>query len=322
MTRNRQLISPKVNILSDSHEVVGVRCAMAKSISSDWTTMTILLFGSSGMIGSEVTRYFRLKGENVDTPKRVEFCEIKDLISRPDLKKLDALIESKKPDFILNLAGKTRHRITKKEDEVDAILVNVLFSSMLDGIASRNSIPIFTIATDCVFSGNEGSYSENSVKDGADIYAITKIAGEESTRATNHLRVSVVGLGDKNGSSLAEWFYNLPVNSKIDGYTNHYWNGVPSRVLGKVLHEIYRNKIETPKDFHLATQGKLSKLEILYIFRDMFKRTDIEIQEIQTPKVVDRSLTTIHQSLNLDIWNLCGFERVPNSELLLQKHFL
>lgn len=284
--------------------------------------MTILLFGSSGMIGSEVTKYFKIQGEDVVTPKKIEFCEIRDLTSRPDLKKLDALIEGKKPRFILNLAGKTRHRITQKADEVDAILVNVVFSTMLDEIASKNSIPIFTIATDCVFSGNEGSYSENSVKDGADVYAITKIAGEESTIATNHLRVSVVGLGNKNGSSLAEWFYNLPVDSKIDGYANHYWNGVPSKVLAKVLHEIYRNKLEIPKVFHLGTQGKLSKLEVLHIFREVFKRTDIEIQEIQTPKEVDRSLTTIHQSLNLDIWNICGFEGVPSSELLLQKHLL
>ena len=218
--------------------MAGVRWAEAKCIPSDWTIMTILLFGSSGMIGSEVAKYFKVQGEDVATPKKIEFCKINDLISRPDLKKLDALIESKKPHFILNLAGKTRHKITQKEDEVDAILVNVLFSTMLDEIANKNSIPIFTIATDCVFSGNKGSYDENSAKDGDDIYAITKIAGEESTIATNHLRVSVVGLGNKNGGSLAEWFYNLPVNSKIDGYANHYWNGVPSKVLSKVLYEI------------------------------------------------------------------------------------
>jgi dTDP-4-dehydrorhamnose reductase len=120
---------------------------------------------------------------------------------------------------------------------------------------------------------------------------------------------------------LAEWFYNLPLNSKIDGYANHYWNGVPSRVLGKVLYEIYRNKIEIPKNFHLATDGKMSKLEILNIFRDIFKRTDIQIQITSTPKVVDRSLSTVHESLNKDIWNICGFERVPSSELLLRKYF-
>jgi dTDP-4-dehydrorhamnose reductase len=283
--------------------------------------MSILLFGSSGMIGSEVTKYFKLQGEDVITPKKIEFSEIRDLANLPNLKKLEALLQSEKPHFILNLAGKTRHRITQKEDEVDAILVNVLFSTMLDEIACKASIPIFTVATDCVFSGNDGSYNENSVKDGDDIYAITKIAGEASTRATNHLRVSVVGLGNKNGNSLAEWFYNLPINSKIDGYANHYWNGVPSRVLGKVFYEIYRNKIEIPKDFHLATEGKMSKFEILCIFRDIFKRTDIEIQEIQTPKVVDRSLTTVHESLNEDIWKICGFERVPSSELLLRKYF-
>jgi hypothetical protein len=92
-------------------------------------------------------------------------------------------------------------------------------------------------------------------------------------------------------------------------------------VLGKVLHEIYKNKIEIPRNFHLATEGKLSKLEILCIFREIFKRTDIQIQETQTPTVVDRSLTTIHKSLNEDIWNICGFEGVPSSELLLRTHF-
>jgi len=284
--------------------------------------MTVLVFGASGMIGSEVSAYFQERGLSVCAPASDEFTDDNLKWRKPNRQKLETLIDLKKPGIVFNFSGKTRHRIIHKEDEVDAILVNVLFSTMLDEIANKKSIPIFTIATDCVFSGNEGSYDEYSAKDGDDIYAITKIAGEESTIATNHLRVSVVGLGNKNGGSLAEWFYNLPINSKINGYTNHYWNGVPSKTLGKVLHEIYRNKIEIPKNFHLATEGKLSKLQILYIFRDLFKREDIQIEEMQTPIVVDRSLTTIHQSLNLDIWNTCGFETVPSSELLLRKHLL
>jgi len=283
--------------------------------------MTVLIFGASGMIGSEVAAYFLERGISVYAPTAGEFTDDNLKWRKPSRQKLETLLDLKKLEIIFNFAGKTRHSITQNKDEIDAILVNVLFSTMLDEIAHKSSIPIFTVATDCVFSGNEGSYNENSVKDGDDIYAITKIAGEASTSATNHLRVSVVGLGNKNGNSLAEWFYNLPINSKIKGYANHYWNGVPSRVLGKVLYEIYRNKIEIPKNFHLATEGKMNKFEILCIFRDIFKRTDIEIQEIQTPTVVDRSLTTVHESLNEDIWKICGFERVPSSELLLRKHF-
>lgn len=284
--------------------------------------MTVLVFGASGMIGSEVSAYFQERGLSVCAPASGEFTEDNLKWRKPSRQKLETLLDLKRPEIVFNFSGKTRHRIIHKEDEVDAILVNVLFSTMLDEIANKNSIPIFTIATDCVFSGNEGSYDENSAKDGHDIYAITKIAGEESTIATNYLRVSVVGLGNKNGASLAEWFYNLPLNSKIDGYANHYWNGVPSKVLSKVLYEIYRNKIELPRNFHLATEGKMIKSEMLYIFRELFNRKDIQIQEMQSPKLVDRSLTSIHQSLNLDIWNVCGFERVPSSELLLRKHFL
>lgn len=283
--------------------------------------MTVLIFGASGMIGSEVSKYFEEQGIHICTPATSEFTDDNSKWRTPNLLKIETLLERIKPRLIFNFSGKTRHQIAQKEDEVDAILVNVLFSAMLDEISSKYSIPVFTIATDCVFSGNDGNYNEKSVKDGKDIYAISKIAGEESTRATSHLRVSVVGLGNKKGSSLAEWFYNLPVNSKIDGYTNHYWNGIPSRMLGKVLYEVFKNEIVIPSNFHLATEGKLSKLEILYIFRDLFKRKDIQIQETQMPKIVDRSLATVHGDLNLDIWKICGFERVPSSELLLRKHF-
>ena len=274
------------------------------------------------MIGTEVSRYFKEQGESIFTPATNEFTDDHLDWRRPNRSRIEALIEQSKPSLILNFSGKTRHQITQLQDQVDAILVNAVFSSMLDEIGRENSVPVLTIGTDCVFSGKVGDYDESSPKDGEDIYAISKIAGEESTRTTNYLRVSVVGLGNKTGNSLAEWFYNLPTNSKIDGYANHYWNGVPSRVLAKVLYEIYKNEIEIPRNFHLATLDKLSKSEMLYIFRELFNRKDIQIQEMQTPKVVDRSLTTIHQSLNLDIWNICGFERVPSSELLLQKHFL
>jgi dTDP-4-dehydrorhamnose reductase len=283
--------------------------------------MTILILGSSGMIGTEVSKYFKEQGESIFTPVTSDFTDKHLDWRRPNRSKIETLIEQSKPNLIFNFSGKTRHQITKLQDQVDAILVNSVFSSMLDEIGRHNSVPVLTIGTDCVFSGKVGNYNESSAKDGEDIYAISKIAGEESARATNNLRVSVVGLGNQSGTSLAEWFFNLPPNSKINGYTNHYWNGVPSSVLAKVLHEMYKNKVEIPTNFHLATEGKMSKFEILSIFREIFKRTDIQIQETQTPTNVDRSLTTIHESLNENIWRLSGFEGVPSSELLLRTHF-
>ncbi len=282
--------------------------------------MTILVFGSTGMIGSEVTRYLKLQGEAVITPKRIEFCEIKESTCRPDLMKIDALIGREKPHFILNLAGKTRQRIANLEDEVDAILINSVFPGFLDEVGRKYEIPVLALATDCVFSGKVGNYSEHSQRDGNDVYALTKIAGEECSKATKHLRVSAVGLGTNNGASLAEWFCGLPKNSKIEGYANHYWNGVPAKFLGKVFHEIHKGQIDIPAKFHLATEGKLSKLEVLRIFRDVFNRKDIEVHETQTISKIDRSLTTDHQNLNDEIWNICGFTEVPTSEFLLRRY--
>jgi dTDP-4-dehydrorhamnose reductase len=284
--------------------------------------MTVLIFGSSGMIGTEVSRYFREEGEIIVNPRSDEFTDRRNSLRIPNRKELQRLVAESQPNLILNFAGKTRHRILNQTDEVDAIMVNSIFPTMLDEIGNSFSIPIVTVATDCVFSGKIGDYDENSPKDGEDVYALTKIAGEEASKSTTHVRVSVIGLGNKTGDSLAEWFLKLPANSDIQGFANHYWNGIPANILGKVLYTKYSKMNFSPGIFHLATENGLSKYELLKILREKLNREDVTITKINHKTNIDRTIRTIEVIENEKIWRLCGFNCVPTSDLLLRGHFL
>ena len=59
-----------------------------------------------------------------------------------------------------------------------AIKINTLFPYILSEIGERNSANIIHITTDCVWSGKEGNYNEDSPHDALDVYGKTKSLGE------------------------------------------------------------------------------------------------------------------------------------------------
>ena len=85
-----------------------------------------------------------------------------------------------KIEYIINCIGITKpYCHDDNRDEIkNAIKVNSLFPMMLAEFSEKNNIKIIQIATDCVFSGVEGQYTENSLHDPLDVYGKTKSIGE------------------------------------------------------------------------------------------------------------------------------------------------
>lgn len=67
---------------------------------------------------------------------------------------------------------------------------------------------IFQIATDCVFSGTKGNYTEDDFHNATDIYGKTKSLGEVKNNNFFNLRTSIIGKELDGKFSLIEWFLN------------------------------------------------------------------------------------------------------------------
>lgn len=193
-----------------------------------------------------------------------------------------------------------------------AIQINSIFPYYLDEFAAERDIPVIQIATDCVFSGGKGRYTELDPHDAHDVYGKTKSLGEAPRTAIRHLRCSIIGLEAKSSASLIGWFLSTPPNGQINGFTNHFWNGVTTLHFGRIALAALENQTDLPQLQHIVAGDTLSKYDMLHCFAKTFHREDIVIQPSETASSVDRTLGTIRPEVNEQLWKGAGYAAPPS----------
>lgn len=213
-------------------------------------------------------------------------------------------------DYIINLSGVIRHKISSKSssDIENAIKVNSIFPRALDNFAEKAKVNLIQIGTDCVFSGIKGSYTESDSFDPTDYYGYTKVLGEAALRNTMTLRVSVVGVERESSTELLNWVLNHPPKSTIQGYVNHIWNGVTPLHLAKLLIGVVNEDLHFKGVQHIVPGNKVSKHQLVKLISGAFNRGDLEILEKTTSVSVDRSLDTQDWARNANLWGASGYD--------------
>jgi dTDP-4-dehydrorhamnose reductase len=218
-----------------------------------------------------------------------------------------------KPTHIVNAVGVVKPRIdeTKSDSVLNAIQVNSLFPRSIGSYCEANEVHLIQIATDCVYSGIKGGYIESDLHDPTDVYGKTKSLGEFSSKWITLIRCSIIGREDENKYSLVEWVNSQSSNASINGFTNHNWNGVTTKVFGLVSAGIIRNNVPPVGGVHLIPKDKVSKFQLVNLIKDELGRNDIEVKEFEANVVIDRTLSTGLPELNSELWESAGFENPP-----------
>ena len=208
-------------------------------------------------------------------------------------------------DYAINCIGIINKycRDNDLEGLKNAVQVNSLFPHYLSGFCEERGVRLIRIATDCVFSGREGGYDEDSVHDAPDVYGKTMSLGEVRGPAALNIRCSIVGPELKNKTSLLEWFLSIPDGETVPGFTHHRWNGVTTLQFARLCHEIVRrpatfDQLTTVSNtHHFVPNEALSKFELLGVFKDKYGK-DVKIEkESRLGRPVDRTLSTKYQEL-------------------------
>jgi dTDP-4-dehydrorhamnose reductase len=290
----------------------------------------ILIFGSTGMLGSEVLKVFAKEKKFIvsATYKNKKSLNILkknfNLFLKNKIKFIKFDVTNYKNKSLKECLGNNQHIINcigvikpyideKNKKSRNALLVNSIFPHNLNEInKSHENAKIYQIATDCVFSGREGSYLENSEHDALDIYGKTKSLGEVNDKNFFNIRCSIIGNEIGNYKSLVEWFKMQKINTKINGFSNHLWNGITTYVFAEIIKTIILKKIYIPNLIHIVPKNKISKFELLKLFKKIFNRKDITIKKILSNKKTDRTIGTIHYSSNKLIWKKSIFKKCLN----------
>ena len=199
--------------------------------------------------------------------------------------------------------------------------VNSLFPHTLARAAEAADCTVLQIATDCVYSGRTGRYTESSSHDATDTYGKTKSLGEVRSPWVHHLRCSIIGPEDagRPKDSLLEWFLGQPQHATVKGYTNHRWNGITTLAFAKICHGIMSQGIDLPQMQHVVPLSPITKLDLLRVFADCYLRPGIQVQAAEALMAVDRTLATEQPSVNRNLWLAAGYApRPPIAELVAE----
>ena len=282
----------------------------------------MVVLGSQGMLGYEVTRTLRDEGFEVQGTVRGRQNNEGSLHFNFDgsLKSVNeffSLVQD--TSVVVNCIGLIPQKQTSTNKYRDYISVNAMLPSFLDSSATKFGFKVIQIATDCVFSGNSGMYSEESCHDATDIYGITKSMGEINSPNFLNLRCSIIGSEIQTSVSLHDWLLQQETGAKVNGYVDHLWNGLTTLSFAKIVSGILRSGSDFSGTRHIVPRNHLSKFELLKVIAKNTGRNDLVISEFHSGTSVDRRLMTHYPEYNEQLWVGAGYASIPNVEDMVEE---
>jgi len=256
----------------------------------------LVVLGGTGMAGNVAVTYLDESGYDVyytavDAPDTAK----SKAIDATDTFALSAWLEAVRPDVIFNCMGVLMKDSDARPDI--SIFLNSYIPRFLEFKYKETSTKIIHISTDCVFSGSRGGYLETDVPDGETVYDRTKALGEIINNKDLTFRMSIVG-PDRNagGVGLFNWFMSQRGN--IRGFTKAMWTGVTTIELARAVDAAVRQDLTGL--YHLVPEKPISKYDLLVLFRDVFGRSDIDIEPFDD-YFVDKTLINTRKDFDFEV---------------------
>lgn len=261
----------------------------------------ILVIGIKGMAGHMLYNYFDETklydvyglARNIESTHKLFNVDVSDTLQ------LRSLFEEHKFDYVVNCIG-----ILNKDAEdhpSKAIWFNSYFPHYLEEITKGTKTKIIHISTDCVFSGKEGGYTENDIKNGVGFYAQSKALGELINDKDVTIRTSIIGPElNQDGIGLFHWFMSQSDKAQLKGFTNAFWSGLTTLELANVVSEIIIQNITGL--IQVAPTSKINKYNLISLLNSIYRNSAISI-ESNGDYYVDKSLVSIRTDFDYQVPN-------------------
>lgn len=247
------------------------------------------------MIGSTT---FRVLSERLDwavygsvraeSAKQFFSPELADhLITNVDAANFDALVDVvalTHPDVVINCIGATKHK-TGGNEPIAAIPLNALLPHRLARLCDAVNARLVHVSTDCVFSGKQGNYTEESFPDAADVYGRSKALGEIDNTNSITLRTSTIGHELQSSYGLLDWFFSQQGSCK--GFKRAIFSGLPTVEFARVIRDVVIPRPDLHGVYHVAGPA-ITKYDLLKLIAEIYGKSIKIIPEDDF--VIDRSL--------------------------------
>ena len=158
------------------------------------------------MAGHLISIYLKERGHDVVGFARRTCPYVPSLVGDvTDLPTVRSLVQDGGFDSVINCVGLLNQ--FAQEQPAQAVFVNAYFPHALAEMTAHLDTQVIHMSTDCVFSGKQGGYREDSLRDGESFYDRSKALGELEDNKNLTFRCSIVGPDiNPNGIGLLNWF--------------------------------------------------------------------------------------------------------------------
>jgi dTDP-4-dehydrorhamnose reductase len=298
--------------------------------------MRIGITGASGMLGTAFVVHLSKSHEIFATSrsKGVEGENIEwscfDLINTALLNKW---LDKTKPDMVIHCAAMINVDMCEGNVEL-ATKLHVETTKIMVNYLDINDGKLIYISTDSVFDGQkQRSYNEDDLVSPLNVYAETKLMGEQAVLSMNNglvLRIEIIGWTQKGSTSFAEWILkSLVENEPLKLFHDVYFSPLHIDNLPIIIEKIIKNPIFGL--YHCASSDGISKYEfgkkmteIFQLSSSNIKRVSIDDMEFKAdrPKNMALDIGKISSVLSYDFPNvvdaikLMKYQYDKNSNLL------
>ncbi len=169
--------------------------------------------------------------------------------------------------MVINTVGIIKQR-KESEDPLLSLEINSLFPHQLALACQARGARLIHISTDCVFSGREGHYTEDSVSDATDLYGRTKYLGEVTGEGILTLRTSLIGREIETRFSLLEWFFSQK-NKECKGFSRAIFSGLTTQLFADMVGDVIQEHPELNGLYHVSS-NPISKYDLLKIINEVY----------------------------------------------------
>jgi len=210
----------------------------------------ILITGASGLLGANLAVDMSADWEVIAQYNKHRIASNRFESKQADLVQQNAapgLLKQVQPDVIIHCAALTHVDTCEKEPEL-TFQLNAEMAESVAAAAKQVGAYMVHISTDAVFDGEAGGYVETDPVHPINVYARSKVEGEERVLAVYPeaavLRVNIFGWNAQNKFSLAEWFLDQLENNRIcKGFTDVFVTPALVNALVPLLEAMAEEKI-------------------------------------------------------------------------------
>ena len=252
----------------------------------------VLIFGSSGMLGSEIYRFLERSNKyELFTVNRRKIYH-KDLPNHFNLENftcddaIDKIIDVISPNFVINCSGAIKQQISNLDHDI-VLPINSIFPNLLSKLSKKSNFKLIHFSTDCVFSGEKGNYLESDPCDVNDLYGLSKFLGEVQNENSLTLRTSIIGHGLSPNKSLIDWF--LEQKDEVKGFSKAVFSGLPTIEIANILDSKILGDDFKGGLYNLSAEP-ISKYDLLCLVKERYKKNILIIND--TDILINRSLNS------------------------------